>query len=384
MIVSGLILFVALSSKQLPTTGKLIGATVQANGATIVRLRWTMDEGWIPNGGFNIYRSDGTNAIKLNSAPLQVTSALGKSDKVYQTAIRQVKITGSQTLLMQAKSGRQSSATTFAAMRSSVKPLTGTLGGPPTVAQIQGAANKTPAVVAYMSTLPKGSPQPKTRVFSANEQIALARSHLAISAMTMPGAADALGMGFDDTKVTANAAYTYTLKAINNGAETQAATFAITVGKDPLPPAPLVEEPIQTSVTAMSLHLEVPQGVDESNFGVLYYKVVRTDSKNPSGVVLSKGQIIPTYRTTTGGAEVASLVSYLDNGVAVGNVSYAVQLFDSFGRSNGAPVTVTTVMKDIAAPGPVNGATSTYQPAKGAGGKAFALVHFTPSPPPVL
>ena len=396
MILSGLIFLTLTGASQAaPTTGKLVGATVQVNGAAAVRLRWMMDEGWIPNGGFNLYRSDGSSTpVKLNSTPLTVKGSLALTDQVYKTAIQPVRITGAQAFMAKSKVGRQSSSTTFAAMRASVKGVTGAAGGPPTTAQIHTAITKTSAVSTFMSSLPRGSAQPQKRVFTANEKIAIARSHLAMSAMTLPGAADTLGMGYDDTKVTGNASYTYTLKAINNGSEGQVATFSITVGKDALPPAPIVEEPVQTGVGAMSLHFEVPQGVDESNFGIFYYKVTRTDSAHLSGLVLSNGHIVPTYQTTTTGVEVASLVTYLDQGraatnrggvsnavppVAVGNVTYAVQLFDSFGRNNGAPVTVTTVCKDIAPPGPVTGATATYQAPTGVGGKQFVIVNFTPS-----
>ncbi|MHB8635335.1 MAG: hypothetical protein ACYC96_02565 [Fimbriimonadaceae bacterium] len=379
MIVSGLLLLVALHGGQgAPSSGKLIGATVHVNGAPVVRLRWVMDEGWIPNGGYNLYRSDGTTTLKLNSAPLRVKDQQGLNDKVYQLAAQPVRLNVGQSFLLPIKATRVSSAPAFSAMRTAVKGITGAAGGPGTESQIRNAVSKTAAVVAYMAALPKRPTQPTKPVYTNVQKVAMARSHLAVTAMTLPGAAETLGMGFDDTKVTLNAPYTYTLKAIIDGVENPIATFKITVGKDPLPPAPLVEEPVQTGVQAMSLHLEIPQGVDEASFGMLYYKVLRTDATHPAGVVLANGHIVPTYQTTSGGVEVASLVSYLDSGVAIGNVSYGVQLFDSFGRSNASPVAVTAVVKDIAPPAPVTGATATYQAPKGGGGQ-FVIVHFAPS-----
>ncbi|HLK13653.1 MAG TPA: hypothetical protein VKT78_02510, partial [Fimbriimonadaceae bacterium] len=386
----GIVLILSAAGGQTaPTSANLVGATVQVNNAPVVRLRWMMEEGWIPAGGYNLYRSDGTNTIKLNSSPLKVKDTVGLSDKVFQTAIQPIRIGGPQSLISLAKPTRQSSATTFAAMRTSVASLKGLAGGPVTPTQIHAAITKTPAVAGFMSSLPKTPPGAAKQVLTANQKIAIARSHLAMTAMTMPGAADTLGMGFDDTKATLNANYTYTLKVINGAGETAVGTFAINVGHDPLPPAPVLEAPVQTGIGAMSLHLEVPQGVDESKFGILYYRVTRTDTAHPQGLLLSNGHIVPTYTRLPNGTEVASLVTYLDQvkntgdrttsvpAVAVGNVTYAAQLFDSFGRSNGAPVTTTGVCKDIAPPGAVNGATATYE--TGVGGKQFVVVNFAPS-----
>lgn len=358
MVLLSSLVLIATAGRQ-AATGKLVGATVQVNAQPAVRLRWSMADGALPSGGFNVYRTDPSGTTKLNPAPIDAAPE-GKRDPTYVLAAKAMRIAGVQSQLISGKVTRQSSASAFAAMRSGIKTLTGVAGTPPTALQIRSAMNKSPEVGALFKSLTPGAKFKGKRVYSDAEKVANARTFVILQAMLHPEAASKLGLGFDDTKVTANASYTYTLKAVEGGAETQVATFQITVGKDPQPPTPTVEEPVQTGEHSISLHMEVPPNVDETDFGVLSFNVVRIDSAHPSGVPVSKDPIMPSYQTTLAGTQVATLTTFMDSGASFGNVTYQVKLVDSFGRLSPTPASVSTVMKDIAAPAPVTGAVATY------------------------
>lgn len=341
-----------------PTQATLVAGTVVTNGSMLVRLRWSMAEGWIPDGGFNLYKSIGGAApVKLNAAPLKV-DASGASHPMIQTAMQKVAVDGKQEFLSSKVLARVSSAPTFAAIRDAAATglalHTGEKG-------IRASIVTHPSFKAYSSKLPKL--QPKLATPNQVQQVGIARSQVIIGAMTVKGFAEKVGLGFDDSQVQSGAKVTYTLKAINGGVESGVlATLPFTVGADPQPPTPLVEAPIQSSAHALDLHFEIPANVTESAYGALWFQVTRFDSANPNGVSVSAVPIMPSYVNTTDGNETAALTSFVDTKAAYGAVKYTVQVEDAFWRL-GPPVTVQTNFTDIAAPAPVPGAAA-FNPGK--------------------
>lgn len=356
-----------------PTHATLVAGTVVANGSTLVRLRWAMDDGWLPDGGFNLYKAIGTGTpVKLNSAPLRVDAA-GASSPMIQSAMQKVAVDGQQAFLNSKPRPKASSASTFAAIRTAAAAGLGLQLGEKGV---RAAIVTNATYQAFGAKLPKVGP--KLTTLSQVQQVGLARSQVIIGAMTVKGFAEEAGLGFDDTSVQAGAKVTYTLKAINGSVESGVlATLPFTVGADPQPPAPLVEAPIQTAAHAMDLHFEVPTNVDESAFGALWFQVIRVDNANPSGVSLSAAPILPSYVQTSDGNDTAALTSYVDTKAAYGPVKYTVQVVDAFSRVSQA-VTVQATMADIAAPAPVAGAAA-FVPGKRGSGTPVPTIQYIAS-----
>ncbi len=345
-----------------PTHAVIAAGTVVHGGTTLVRLRWFMDEGWIPDGGFNLYRSSGGAApVKLNAAPLKIAAA-DLSDPIIQSAMTPIAVVGQQQFLNAPGRPRGTSAPTFSKLRDTAKSAAGLKTGEKA---IRSALATSPDFKAFAATLPK-TPPVKTS-YSQVEQVGLARSQVVLGEMTIPGFAERAGLGFDDKQAQTGAAYTYTLKAINAGVESAViGTLPFTVGADALPPAPLVEEPIQVSAHVLNLHFEVPPAVSEAAFGALWFQVTRFDVKTPNGLNLSTDPILASYIATSDGKQTPALTSMTDSPAGYGAVKYNVQLVDAFGRI-GAATTVQTTFADIASPAPVLGAGADVPGKRGAG-----------------
>ena len=346
---------------QTPSKATMMAATwvsppSLAGQVNYVKLRWVMDDGWFPNGGFNLYRTMGSQTVKLNAKPMAINTSTG--DQMVGLATQQVVVGGQQRFFNATAGARTSSSTTFRAIVSGAQTAAATPGT--SAASIrQGVA---PLLQAFNSKLVK--PAARSASASSAEQVGAARSHLILAAFMSDSNASAAGLGFTDNGTTPGitslpgfnpgASMTYVLKAVMSGVETQVSSLNFVVGQDPLPPAPVVEAPVQLSEYGLTLHMEIPPGVDESAYGLLYFKVTRTDASDPAPVQLGKGPIFPAYLATTAGGEIPALTTYFDalDIFHIGPVKYSVTTCDAFGRTS-APVTISATFLNLLTPAPV-------------------------------
>jgi len=376
---------------QMPSNATLLAATTQVAGIAnlklnVIKLRWVMDDGWFPNGGFNLYRSAQGESpnVKVNTNPMKPANVNG--DQMLPLATQQTVVGNQpQRFLNKTAGARVSSSQAFRAIGSTAHAAAAQPGASAAVVRRSVA----PLIQSFNSQLVKQAPRKISNPTQA-ESIAAARSHLIMGAFMSDANAQAAGLGITDGHgangavdggFSAGEKIIYTLKAINNGSETQVAQITVTVGADVPPPAPIVEAPVQISDAGMTLHMEVPPNVDEASFGVLYFQVTRTDASEPNGIQVGKGAIFPAYLATANG-EVPALTTYFDSldVFHFGPVSYSVKMVDGFGRSSAA-TTVSGNFANLVAPAAVpaaqgdGGINRTSQ-----GANVVAVVHWIPSP----
>lgn len=369
MLLTTLLLFTAARG-QIASTGTIIAGTVTAKGQTVVKLRWAMDDGAFPDGGFNVYRTEGATKVQLTGTPAKLATTLNRTDKVLAMALNPITVSKGHRLMNRQAGNRGTSVNEFRSIGQTV--AAAPAGSSPAALRKMIA----PVVQGFNAKLLKPAAPPTTPPLE--DQVAEARAKLIMRAFLDDTTAQTAGLGMTDTTAQVGHIYTYTLTAIVGGQEKQVASLAnFKVGSDPLPPNPQVEAPVQISMDGEMLHMEIPAGVDEAAFGLLYFRVTRTDSGNPSPVLVGKGQIFPTYLTLANGGEVPSLTSYFDTGVGMnfGNFTYTISVVDCFGRSCPNPVTLQGNFKNLFTPVASAGITGDYDASQG----QAVNVHWAPS-----
>jgi hypothetical protein len=348
-----------------------------AGGKVEVRLRWTVKEGWLPDGGFNLYRSD--RSTPLNPAPLGAGGAgaapeqldVGSAHPVaLRSLITQATAVAAGTTLPKlsvtvtrpasasaafdqaATQAQQLQAVTAPAFAST--PITGAAPASGTVASPRVAPR--PAAL-----LPASAP-------TAAQVTAASRRTLLIGAAVQPAVASALGLTFDDTSVAAGQSYTYELRPIVNGAETTAvATLGLTVptGTAGLKPAaPTGLRAYQVNADRVALRWDRLSLLAENAMGVASYDIYRaTSGREPQKLNKIPVLVIDLADVDADGNpsnvhEAATF--YTDTSPVIGRVSYLIRVTDVFGRTSDTASVALTVL-DLHKPQPVTFAQAQLQ-----------------------
>src|SRR5579875_1377057 len=354
-------------------TVSLMAATANPNTKPEVRLRWVVTDGWLAPGGYNLYRIVNGQRTKVNTQPIQMKPNAIKP-QMLQILSRRVQLPNGQ-LPQQgffqkalARDTSHISRDAFTAYGTLLKQQSAL-----TAPQMwQSRVQKTPAVVVPQALLTyrtrmlrmpnrqlNPQPLPPGQKLPPDTETVLRRQHLFLTGLTNPQVADAIGMAYTDPNVQNGQQITYALRAIgDNGQESpnDVATATITVGKDPQPPAPEVEKPIQTGVYSVALHWSDPPEDVMKALVTATYSVFRIDKAHPQGVQLNKLPIMVSYQNDPNNQQrVSSLITFSDEDAPIEPLSYRVVLVDSFGRES-QPTTVQIAMEDWRTPPPVTNA----------------------------
>ncbi|MBB6049584.1 hypothetical protein [Armatimonas rosea] len=328
-----------------------------------VRLLWMVTQGWLPEGGVNLYRSDqptkplNESPIKLDAkfnldAKLAPGTRSGAANKLFGQAIAR---TSTETTL--------SSKEAFADFKQKLQDVQSEPGvrGSQMAAK---AAAQAPKVIAYRKRLapPKAPADLKGGVpLTVEEQINSARIQVLLSALTSYEAAQKFGLAFIDKTARAGVAYTYTLRAVDKqGKELPGdiATVQVPASGSLTPPAPAELNGVQLSQTSIALHWEPLTATEEEALVGATYAVYREGKKLNETPLRIAFQ--PTVDTTgkLDGKHIAPMVSFIDSTVplpqTVGatNLNYSVILTDAFGRES-TPAKLAVSLEDLRTPGPV-------------------------------
>ncbi|MDQ3812316.1 MAG: hypothetical protein M3347_00025, partial [Armatimonadota bacterium] len=370
------------------STGAIVlrAGSLKPNG---VALRWTVKEGWLPEGGFNVYRiENGKRSEKpLNATPLGANPGSDGSAKFWQVSPRfDVSYKDAVKTARKLPAGVQetqlrsfadtthvrpaSSRPVFKAMGTHIRALR-TAPGPALPPQkLQMRLMERPEISQYVTALrgpvisamtataankPAKAPTTviKTSTLSPVEQVQELRSNLLLGALVNPEIGKDLGLAFDDKTAVAGATYQYALRAV--GADKKespqdVATVQITVGADcaaGCPPAPALLEAEQFDADTVDLRWERPTPEQAKNLGLPSYRLIRVDKEHPAGLPVNKSPIIIADIPAAGqqGGYVEPRAFFHDNEVPIGEVTYRLILMDIFGRES-APAELKFTMED--------------------------------------
>jgi hypothetical protein len=318
----------------------LRAATAQAAGGKVeVRLRWRPVRGWVPAGGYRLYRTDGTRRLVYSSRPPEANrlQALGLSVPLLgkagtrSTAADAERIAGPITRA-------QSSAAQFAAR-----------------AQAANAA-RTAAKGRLVPSLPPSDEQDDApeafaarRLPALDEEVLRARRQIATAALLQPEAAAEVGLGAADGAVQPGAKVSYALMAVDAaGKESQVGALPeFVVGADPAPPAPTGLQALQDGGEVELRWDRVPADREEA-LGLVSYRVRRADAASPAGRQLNKKPLL--ILDPPGGKEPVAF--FTDNPGQPGPATYSLTLVDGFGRES-APASVRVTVEEWRTPSAV-------------------------------
>ena len=209
---------------------------------------------------------------------------------------------------------------------------------------------------------------------TASEEAEALRGQIALAALTDRDKAKKLALAFDDAEVAEGESVKYVLRGLDaGGAEQGVALGTVTVvvrAADSTPPLPDATgfAAVQLDQDSAALHWEDPTDAEQEKLVLPRYDVYRDETKrNPSPILLT------SHETASGAA--ASLVSFQDDKLALGNHSYKLTLTDAFGRTS-APVSTTVSMADLRVPTPVAGALARFDLDRSTLGRPGALRYF--------
>ena len=360
----------------------------------IVRVRWSLVDGWLPAGGFNVYRD---NDVKpLNSAPLIAqTSPLPEAgDRIsgrkspaefHKTYARVLALASNKAHYPEKEISpftghphqrAASSEDVFKAMQQHREQVLAFHQGlprwheqntvvqlrqPTLVAEYQSWLREEPTVTP-LNKGPKATALPKRAPPSEVEQVRHSRTQIIMASSLYPAVASHLGLAFDDRNVAAGEKHSYHLRALvgdgkGGTTEKEVAECDITVGNDPHPEPPSPVVGYQSRDNEVYLRWARPTPERERALGSLSYHVMRFDGEHPQGLSLAKTPIvvldIPLKESVTRGSQKITSVEprwfITDRGVKPGEVRYEVKTIDIFGRESAA-ATLKLAIKDLRRP----------------------------------
>ena len=332
------------------------GVAPAANAPAEVRLIWIPTKGWLPAGGFNLYRAEGGNAlVRLNTAPLKEQLI---SDTI-KTRLRSAPAGIAALEIAAPAHERLSSGATFGQIAQEAQTLhqTGGLGATAIRNRLsQSAALQThrrllrpaPQKQTVVPPLPgtlaaSAAPAPPTEA----ENVAAMRSQVLLHAISDRSVALQMGLAYDDKAVRGGVKYRYVLRGVDaSGAEDpkNLVELAFTAGADGPPPAPVVSG-FQYDQTIADLHWEPLDAATSKNLLHATYNVFRDTAK------INNGPVLIAYQETADGKSIPSPTTFRDSHAPLGNVTYKVVLVDAFGRES-LPGAFTVAMKDERMPVP--------------------------------
>ncbi|MEY2565288.1 MAG: hypothetical protein QOH88_3481 [Verrucomicrobiota bacterium] len=389
-----LLLFLGNPGSTIPAGAPAGAAVLRAAslnpGGNGVALRWTLQQGWLPDGGFNVYRVENGSRTRLNKDPLGAKAKRGGSAAAsrWQVAVKSAKTDKSQRLEVfqdnykaalekasQLPTGvTEESVRVFSATRHarppSSKPVFEAIGDkvqqmryapgpalPAKVAQLQ--LRNLPAVSNYMKALTSASEMPKPAqktsapskpqtgpippdafVLSPIEELRTIRHNVLAGALIHSEMASDLGLSFDDKEAKADAKYEYALRSIDaagkESAEDVATVIIPKVGADaPLLPTGLVARQLDGENVGLRWERLTPEQTDV--VGLPSYQVFRLGPGGDQGLALSKSPLVlADIPVADGHLEPINFVQ--DRKVPVGDVSYQLVQTDMFGRQTKSEV----------------------------------------------
>jgi hypothetical protein len=342
---------------------------LNANGALEVRLRWSIKDGWLPNGGFNLYRTD--RKTPLNAAPiggavnLPANLALGGAKPLpLNDLVNQAVAPSGVALphLAPTLARPLSAADTFNQAASAAVQL-----------HIQSAPNLVAASPVASPTTSAPQVAPRLRQIPnapSPAQLALgARRTLLLGAALHPSVASALGLSFDDRDVTAGQQYGYELRPITNGSEgATVATVTVTIPADTSklkPSAPTGLQAFQHDADSVWLRWQRLDAAAEVAMGIASYDVYRVagtakQKLNKTPVLIMDHADVDADGNATNLEEPVQF--FIDTGPAPGAVTYQITVTDIYGRTSD-PARADLTVQDWHKPQAVTFAQAQLQPA---------------------
>lgn len=324
----------------------LVGVSALRGQNLEVRLLWLPQSGWLPEGGFALYRRKGEGPL--------VKLLTRKPDPVLLPVALQAKATVAATLpTFRGGARAQSSLSAFQALKSTAEQLH--QQNVPT-AKVQQQVGNLPGVKS-LDPVRTGAKRPAP---TAAEQAEALRSQIALVALTDRDKAKALALGFDDAEVQEGDTLQYVLKGVDASGAEQAlplATFRVTVRRaDTAPPPPDATSfsAVQLDQDSALLHWEAPTDTELDRLVLPTYTVTLSEQKR------NQTPILLTSHATSSTTHAASLTSFQDDKVPLGSQTWKLTLTDAFGRVS-APVSTTLTMKDLRIPRPVGAVLARYE-----------------------
>lgn len=352
----------------------LRAAAAQGKSGVEVRLRWSLTDGWLPDGGFNLYRSD--RATPLNPTPLGATSSVANTAQISIGASHAFQLGKLLQKARQVPSAPLPSLAVVQAPPPSAQAEFDRLAPPPpasppslstpsAVPMTTGPATSQPAqtITAHnVALIPSAAP-------TAAEATLASRRTLLLGAALHHDIGNALGLSFDDATATPGQTYTYTLRPITNGTEGAAiATVSLTVPTDASglkPPAPVGLRAIQTGPQTVALRWQRLTPQTENDMGVAKYDVFRKTRNNQQQKLNNVPVLVVNVGTPGPMGTVTNLHEpksfFTDTAAVTGRVEYQLVVTDIFDRSSD-PAKVVLTVADLHKPAVVPFAAAQLQP----------------------
>ncbi|MHB1456097.1 MAG: hypothetical protein ACYC0V_04185 [Armatimonadota bacterium] len=375
----------------------MICATSDSASKSVV-LKWVVDNDWLPEQGFNLYRKGPGDAgfMKIagpirenpNAAPVVLSTINGVNKTINIADLqKQAKLaTRIPDNMMQAfkpaPTNVQNSRPIFDELKQlRVKEFTPVITATradfgivkpdaysklnnyfqrfkvqrtlPFITESASAQSHTvksfavPAQVLRTGNTQKMAPTVKSPVQMTVE----ARRALLMGALVNKSVCDALGLGYVDISVKDGQTYEYQLRKITGDAPV--AACSITVGTDPLPIKPDEFSACQLDLNNIALRWKLDDS--KTSARVISYNIYRIqDGKRR----LANKQPLMVGMVEDGKGNYADLIYYFtDKGVPVGEVQYELIGVDAFDRQT-TPAKLSYTMQDWETPQPVNALTT--------------------------
>lgn len=379
---------------QLNTVAVSMICATSGTGPKSVILKWVIDNSWLPEQGFDLYRKGPgeSNFSKIagpirenpNMAPVALSTINGVAKTVNIAALQKQaravvqippemmrafapapsNIETSGPVFEELKQLRTKQFTPITAATradfSITKPGAYTkldgyfqrfkiqrtlpLDIKPNATQTPAARNlKTPSRVVK-TTAQKSAPAVKSPVQMTVE----ARRALLMGALVNKTVCEALGLGYVDTGVVEGQTYEYQLRRTAGTGDAPVASCTITVGADPLPAKPDELSACQLDLNNVALRWKLD--ASKTSARVISYNIYRTQNGKRQLVNAQPHMVGPVE---DGNGNYADPIYYFtDKDVPVGDIDYELIGSDAFGRQ-AAPVKLHFTMQDWETPLPV-------------------------------
>lgn len=327
----------------------LLGVPAKRGNALEVRLLWLPKTGWLPAGGFALYRAKGTG-------PLTKIATLKPDTTLLPAELSAKASLGATTAKLTERAARPASAlTAFREFKTTLEAPTSKLRPPVLVRKEAGALPSVKRLDPVRKTKNTGKKATPTPAEEAEEL----RGQIALAALTDHAKAQKLALAFNDPEVSEGDSVKYVLRGLeSNGSEQATALGTVTVlvrAADATPPPPDAAgfSAVQLDQDSAGLHWEDPTETESDKLVLPRYDVYRDETKRNTSPIL-----LTSHETASGAA--SSLISFQDDKLKLGPVTYRLTLTDAFGRTS-APVTTTVTMTDLRVPTPIAGTFARYE-----------------------
>lgn len=372
---------------------RLLAASEPSGSAVDVKLRWVINEGWVPPGGFRLYRV--AVGKKTRVYPPATASTAKLSPQV--TALRQSAVlpfSGDSKLFAETLTRPPSSASVFQARSTKAKEL---IKKPQMNGRILKESLITlPPVSSFFNNLKAPPTGPRMQTLAKpGEKVLDARRALIFSALASPASADVLGFGATDKGLPAGTTVGYELYEVGSdgrdAANPVASISGFRAGADPMPTPPTNVLATQIGEGEVELRWDRLNEADETKAGLALYDIRRFTGTQgitpvqpalgrtvttPGTVLTPQPIVIADLKTTTGFVEPFSF--FADKAAEPGRNTYSVVLVDGFGRRS-APATVVIDVEDLRVPS----APSPIAVELTGGGRNMIRVREAPNQPPI-